>query len=335
MKRIVIFLFLCTSCVNESVPVKIRLNGEAQGTYYNISYYDSLDRDLQDEVDSLFASFDQSASLWDKNSLISRINRNDSTVKPDEFLIQNFELSAEIAANTDGYFDFTIGPLVTMWGFGLEKRDAITPEMVNEKLRLVNYRNVSLVHGKIVKNNPEILLDFNAIAQGFSVDYIAKMLVSKGIDRFIIDVGGEIYASKTKMDGTLWKVGVEHPAKNKNAERSIQQIVCLTNQGLATSGSYRNYYEEDGKRYAHVIDAKSGYPVSHNLLSVTVLAKNAAMADGYSTAFLAMGIEKSCKIIATVPGIEAFFISARDSTHFDTYATDGFKKIMLDTVNQK
>lgn len=326
----VVILFCCLlgSCKSQSPLVKKQLNGEAQGTYYAITYFDEQERELQHDVDSMFLLFDHSASLWDKNSLITRINNNDTTVLPDDFFIQNFKLACEIAKKTDGYFDFTIGPLVKMWGFGLEKRTVVSSEMVVEKLKLVDYRKVHLINGRIVKDNPEILFDFNAIAQGFSVDFLAQFFLSKGIDRFIIDVGGEIYANKTKPDGIPWMVGVEQPSREIEDGRSIQQVVHLTDMGLATSGSYRNYYEENGKRFSHVIDVKTGYPVTHNLLSVTVLAKNASVADGYCTAFLAMGIEKSLELLKTLPEIEAYFISAEDSNSFETFATDGFKKII-------
>jgi thiamine biosynthesis lipoprotein len=321
------FLML-TSCISQVPVPKKYLTGEAQGTYYAITYFDEQDRDMQHEVDSMFLVFDHSVSLWDMNSLINRINRNDTTVIPDDFFIQNFMLASDISKKTEGYFDFTIGPLVKMWGFGLQERVEVTPEMVQKKLKLVDYRNVHLLDGRIVKDNPEILFDFNAIAQGYSVDYLAQLFLSKGIDRFIIDVGGEIYASKTKPDGSPWVVGVEHPAKDKNDLRSIQQLVKLTNRGLATSGSYRNYYEENGKRYSHIIDVKTGYPVTHNLLSVTVLAEKTAIADGYCTAFLAMGVEKSLQMLEQLDGIEAYFIFSTDTNTFETFATDGFLKIM-------
>lgn len=333
MKKILVILVLCSllaSCNSQTAISKKQLTGEAQGTYYAITYFDVHDRDFQHEVDSLFMMFDHSASLWDKNSLIARINNNDTNVVPDEFFIKNFELAREISENTDGYFDFTIGPLVKLWGFGLEKRGDVSSEMVMEKLKLVDYRKVHLLNGRIVKDNPEILFDFNAIAQGFSVDFLAQFFLSKGIDQFIIDVGGEIYASRTKLGGTPWMVGVEQPSREMDDGRSIQQVVRLTNMGLATSGSYRNYYEENGKRFSHVIDVKTGYPVTHNLLSVTVLAESASIADGYCTAFLAMGVDKSLELLKKLPKIEAYFISASDSSGFETYATEGFKKIMVE-----
>jgi thiamine biosynthesis lipoprotein len=309
---------------------KILLTGETQGTYYAITYFDKQNRDMQDGVDSVFRMVDNSVSLWNANSLINRINNNEENVFPDEFYIDNFNLAMDVSDNTDGYFDITIGPLVSLWGFGSKKRIHVTPEMVEEKRKLIDYHKVQLKNGRIIKEDTAMRIDFNAIAQGYTVDVLASMLMKAGINRFIIDVGGEIYANRTKPDGIYWSVGIEQPSVDKESQRNIQQLVCLKNKGLATSGSYRNYFEENGKRFAHVIDPKTGYPVNHNLLSVTVLAKNAAIADAYCTAFLAMGIEKSLRVIEKVHGLEALFITGKDSTDFEIFATKGFRKIMVE-----
>jgi thiamine biosynthesis lipoprotein len=331
MRRIFVFLAflgLFSGCRIQKEAVKIQLTGEAQGTYFTITYFDKNERNLQSEFDSVFAAINHSASLWDSNSLITRINANDPDALPDAFLLKNFHLALQIAEETNGYFDFTIGPLVQAWGFGLKKRDSMSPEKVQEILPLIDYHKVRLVDRKFVKENPKMLLDFNAIAQGITVDELADLLLTKGIDRFLIDVGGEIYANKTKPDGNLWKVGIEQPSKQNDEGRTIQQIVTLKNQGLATSGSYRNFYEIDGKRYSHVIDPKTGYPVNHQLLSVTVLAPDAGLADGYATAFLVMGVEKAIEIIKKLHDVEAFFISATKEGGYETFATEGFRKIL-------
>jgi thiamine biosynthesis lipoprotein len=322
------FLVFISSCRAQKEAIKIQLTGEAQGTYYAITYFDVQNRNLQTAIDSVFDAINHSASLWDSNSLISRINANDPDASPDAFLVKNFRLASNISQKTDGYFDFTIGPLVQAWGFGLKKRDSMTAEKVQELLSLVDYHKMSLVDGKIVKENPKMQLDFNAIAQGITVDELADLLISKDIERFLIDVGGEIYAHKTKADGSLWKVGIEQPSKQKDEGRTIQQIVTLKNQGLATSGSYRNFYEIDGKRFSHVIDPKTGYPVNHQLLSVTVLAPDAGLADGYATAFLVMGVEKAVETMKKLHDVDAFFISATENGGYETFATEGFKKIL-------
>lgn len=325
-----LMLLFAMACQHKPELAKVSFNGEAQGTYYAITYYDANNRNLQPEIDSILLAFDQSVSLWVENSIISRINKDDSTALPDEIFKYNFLLSKEIAAATGGAFDFTISPLVTAWGFGLREREKITPQLIDSLKQLVDYRKVRLENGKIVRDDPRIKFDFNAIAQGHSVDLICRFLDTNGIKSYVVDVGGEVYASNVKPDGGDWRVGVEKPAAEKMDEREVQLVIALKNKGLATSGSYRKYYVTDGKRYSHAIDPKTGYPVSHNLLSVTVLADNAAIADGYSTAFMVLGVEQSLELINTLPDIEALFITAKDDGGFDLHMTPGFEDLLRD-----
>ncbi len=191
---------------------------------------------------------------------------------------------------------------------------------------------MQLIDEKVVKTDPpRIRFDFNAIAQGYTSDLVANYLNSLNITQYIIDIGGEVFARGTKPDGTKWRVGIEHPEMNNLETRSVQQVVTLENKGLATSGSYRKYYEENGKRYSHAIDPKTGYPVTHNLLSVTVLAETTAEADAYATAFLVMGLEKSLKLLEEIEGLEAYFISwdEREDT-FEVTETPGMRKYFVD-----
>ncbi|MBZ0241908.1 MAG: FAD:protein FMN transferase, partial [Bacteroidales bacterium] len=318
-------------CSSTPKPKKISFAGETQGTYYAITYYDTEDKNLQPKIDSLLKAFDQSVSLWVPNSLISRINEGDSTAVPDEVFKFNFLLSEEIARKTDGYFDFTISPLVEAWGFSFKEKIKLDKNRIDSLKALADYRNVKLVDGKVVKTDPRIRFDFNAIAQGYTSDLVADFLNSLNINRYIIDIGGEIFARGTKPDGSKWRVGIERPEMNNAETRSVQQVVTLENKGLATSGSYRKYYEEDGKRYSHAIDPKTGYPVTHNLLSVTVLANTAAEADAYATAFLVMGLEKSLEFLEDLDELEAYFITwdEQDDT-FELSATAGIREYFVD-----
>lgn len=324
---IVVFIFLITSygCDTTKQEYKISFAGEAQGTYYAITYYDAKNRNLQSEADSLLADFDQSVSLWVPQSIISRVNQGDSTVVLDEIFRYNFELSTEMARLTDGYFDFTVSPLVEAWGFSFKGKIPMTPARVDSIKSFVNWQNVSLENGKVIKADPRTRFDFNAIAQGHSVDLLGKLLESKGIDRYLVDVGGEIRAKGTKPDGSKWRVGIEKPSLEPGDERSIQQVIEIQDKSLATSGSYRKYYEENGKRYSHAINPKTGYPVTHNLLSVTVIAPTAAEADALATAILVMGREKSLELIDQNPSIEAYFISWDKEKGFFTEWTSGFE----------
>ncbi|MDA3943755.1 MAG: FAD:protein FMN transferase [Bacteroidetes bacterium] len=318
------------SCNPVNKTEKVSFAGETQGTYYAISYYHSDKKNYQPQIDSLLKAFDQSVSLWVPNSLISRINSGDSTALPDDVFKYNFLLSKRIALDTDGYFDFTVSPLVEAWGFSFKEKIPLNQFQIDSLRSLVDFRNVKLENGRIVKTDPRIRFDFNAIAQGYSVDLIARFFDSRNIDQYIIDIGGEVFAKGRKPNGDNWRVGIERPEMNKNETRSVQQVVILEDKGLATSGSYRKYYEENGKRYSHAIDPKTGSPVVHNLLSVTVLANTAAEADAYATAFLVMGLEKSVELLKQMENLEAYFISWNSNGSFETTATQGFEKYFVE-----
>jgi thiamine biosynthesis lipoprotein len=324
---ILIVLVAVLSCNRHVELKKVVLQGETQGTYYAITYYDPEGRVFQKSVDSLLGVIDNSLSLWVDSSLISRINRGDTAAVPDEHFIYNFMLAKEVSAATDGYFDFTIGPLVSAWGFHRKNRIEMNDRIVDSLKALVDFRKVRLENKRIVKDDPRISFDFNAIAQGYTVDLLAELLDGFGIEHFIVDVGGEIVARNRKPDGSMWRVGIEAPAADKNDERKIEKVVFLQNKGLSTSGNYRKYFEHDGKRFSHSIDPTTGYPVQHNLMSVTVLAESAAIADAYSTAFMVMGIDKALEIIPLLGGIEAFFIYYEDG-QYKTKATPGMESLM-------
>ncbi|MCF6169813.1 MAG: FAD:protein FMN transferase [Bacteroidales bacterium] len=322
---LLVFLAACTF-QKETQPVKIQ--GEAQGTYYSITYFDSTNRDFQIEIDSILDAFDQSVSLWVPNSVLSRVNQNDSTVVLDDYFQRNFRLSVEVAEATEGAFDFTVAPLVKAWGFGFDGNRKVDQHIIDSLLPLVGFRNVKIQQAEVVKNDPRITFDFNAIAQGFSVDVVGAWLESKNINNYLVDIGGEVKAKGKKPDGSLWKVGVEKPAKNKNDERVLKAVVALQNNSIATSGSYRKFYEENGVRYSHTIDPQTGYPVQHTLLSVSVLANNTGLADAYATAFMVWGFEKSKTFVERKPGLNAFFIYSDSSGNYRTYATEGFREVI-------
>ncbi len=329
MSMIIVVIMMNNACINEPVQ-PISFVGEAQGTYYLVTYYDSRSRDLQPKVDSLLKAFDMSVSLWEPESILSRINRGDTTASPDDIFKHNFNISKQIAKETDGAFDFTIGPLVKAWGFGPLDRSEITPQLIDSLSLLVDYRKVNLVNDKVIKEDPRISFDFNAVAQGHSVDLIAEMLINLNITNFIVDVGGEVYASGLKPDGSNWLVGIEEPAGSMHDERVISKIIKVKDRAIATSGNYRKYYEKDGMRLSHTIDPKTGYPVDHSLLSVTVMAEDAALADAYATAFMVMGNLKAIEFMESRADLEGYLIWSGEDGNFETYTTDGIKKLFVD-----
>ncbi len=321
---------LSVSCMQRSDYKFVSFVGEAQGTYYLVSYYDQKGRNLQPQVDSLLKAFDMSVSLWEPNSILSRINRGDTTVVPDEVFLYNFNLSKEVAEATGGAFDFTIAPLVKAWGFGPRGRAEITPQLIDSLKALVDYRRVHLQNGTVVKEDPRLMFDFNAVAQGHSVDLLAQLLLECGITHFLVDVGGEIYAHNRKPDGSNWRVGIERPAETQDDERAVEVVINLENMAIATSGNYRKYYERDGMRFSHTIDPRTGYPVEHNLLSVTVLAENAALADAYATAFMVMGYEGAIALIETTKAMEAYLIWSGHDGGFEVYASEGLSELITE-----
>ena len=319
---VVISLMLLASCGHQ--PKKMVLQGLAQGSYYAVTYYDEQERNFQHEIDSIFHAVDMSVNLWVDSSVISKVNRNEEVVLDDIF-IDNFNIAQEAAKLSDGYFDPTISPIVAAWGFSYKHGDSITPQLIDSLKQLVDYRKVRIEDGKVIKENPFIQLDFNAIAQGYTSDMIASFLGSRGIKDFLVDTGGEIMARGGKPNGQPWIVGIEKPADNWNSEQVVQTRIALRDKGLVTSGSTRKYVERNGKRYSHCIDPKTGYPVEHQLLSATVLAENSVWADALASICMVMGLEKSLSLIESMDGVEAYYIFANEKNELETYATEGFK----------
>ncbi|MBW7847650.1 MAG: FAD:protein FMN transferase [Bacteroidales bacterium] len=319
-------LFCVTSCNPADKLERFNLAGEAQGTYFAITYYDAAKRDFRLQVDSILKAVDESVSLWVEKSLISRINNGDSGVIVDRIFRDNFNKSLQVSLLTDGYFDFTIGPLAQAWGFHRKNKLELNDRQIDSLRNLVDFRKVHLRGDTVSMDMPNMRFDFNAIAQGYTTDLIAAFFDRQGIKSYLIDVGGEIFARNTKPKGERWRVGIEKPSENADDKRVIQEIIELENKALATSGSYRKYFEMNGKRYSHAINPKTGRPVDHNLLSVTVMADDAMTADAFATAFLVMGLEKAENVIKTVPGLEAYFIYWTPDHRYGTFATEGLKK---------
>lgn len=317
-------LVLLVACVQP--PKKMTLQGMAQGSYYAVTYYDAEGRDFHHEVDSIFHAIDMSVNLWVDSSVISKVNRNEEVVL-DPIFIDNFEIAQKAAQLSDGCFDPTISPLVSAWGFSAKKGDSITPQLIDSLKALVDYRNIRIEDGKVIKGDPAMQLDFNAIAQGYTSDLIGAFLESQGIFNYIVDTGGEIMARGGKPNGSSWVVGIEKPAENWDSDRVLQTRVPLRDKGLVTSGSTRKYVERDGKRYSHCIDPTTGWPVDHQVLSVTVLAENAVWADALASICMVMGMERSLPLIQGMEGVEAYYIFVNGQGELETFATDGFETL--------
>ena len=318
--------------------------GEAQGTTYHISYYGKVaENSLKIDVDSLLKQIDFSLSGWNEGSVITAMNTKDTNevVVHDTFnyVTDNFKMARQVYVKTDGAFDPTIGPLVNLWGFGLEKRGNVTDESVNALLPLIafDFQSVRLTRfdstekaGPVrmfYRKNADMQLDFNGIAQGYSVEKLAGLFNDQNIDSYMIELGGEIKTKGKKKDGTYWKIGVDKPV-SPDEERQLQAVLTLKNQSVATSGSYRKFYEQDGERFSHTIDPKTGKPVTHNLLSTTVVMDDCTLADAYATAFMVMGTEKTKEFLQSNPDVKMeVYLIYDEGGEFKTWMSEGMKKM--------
>ena len=328
-----LLLLLAAACSAPNEPT--RLQGEAQGTFYTIAYCDKQHRDLRPQIDSLLHAFDLTASLWEENSLIRQANLHQPTHVNSTFchLLNN---SLQMEQYTQGAFNCKIGALVNLYGFGFENRSDITDVQVDSLLRLIHQGQCTLTLDAdslpTVILSPGVQLDFNAIAQGYSVDLLAALFDSLDVTDYLIDVGGEVRAKGSKPDGTPWAVGIERPAQNKYSAQEIETAIALTNRSVVTSGNYRKYYEQDGVRYSHTIDPATRRPVSHSLLSASVVSAEAWYADAMATAFMVMGLERSLQFIQDHPDnpdIQAAFFIYHDGSEYRTLATPAFQDIII------
>ena len=310
MNKLLLLILLISAFASCRKNEKIQLVGTTQGSYYAVTFFGNVNerQGIQHGVDSILKEIDASVSLWNDSSVISRVNRNDTSVTLDKHFVENFNWAMKAAEFSNGAFDPTIGPLVEAWGFHNKKEMEMTPEFVDSIRQLVDYRKIQIENGKIVKANPNMTLDFNAVAQGYTSDVIGKYLLSLGVENFLVDVGGEILARGTKPNGGKWVVGIERPSDDKYSERSVQTEIELYNQAIVTSGNYRKYIEKEGQRYSHTIDPKTGYPVQRDLLSATVVADNAAWADCLASICMIVGREDAKKLLSNFPEVKAYFI---------------------------
>jgi len=328
--KIILFLIILlffTSCKNQNK--KISFSGEAQGGFYNITYYDKQGRNFQKAVDSILDEINHTASMYEPSSILSKINKGDTNVNLNDDFIAIYNLATEISKKTGGAFDITVGPLVNVWGFGLKNRTRVDSAMIDSLLKYVGYEMTGIKNNKFYKKYPEIQIDFNAIAQGYSVDKISLFFESKGINNYIVEIGGEVRAAGKKPDGSSWIVGIDKPDDNLGAAHDLKAKVTLDNMSVSTSGNYRKFYIENGIKYSHTINTFTGYPVNHSLLSASVFHKNCATADAYATAFMVMGVEKAKEFLKkSDERIQVYLIYSDKDGKMQTYMSDGLKNIL-------
>ena len=276
------------------------------GTTYNITY--QYDSDLTEGIKAELLKVDHSLSPFNEKSIITAVNQN-KDVALDEMFLDVFNKAMLISKDTEGAFDITVAPLVNAWGFGFKNGTQPNSHQVDSLRQIVGYEKVILVDGKIQKKDPRIMLDCSAIAKGYGSDVVARYFRSKGVTNFMVEIGGEIVTSGVNSQRLPWKIGVTKPTDDSlSVSGEIQTVLNVTDKAMATSGNYRNFYYKGGKKYAHTIDPKTGYPVQHSILSATVLADDCATADAYATSFMVMGLEKAQKVLERHPELMAYLI---------------------------
>ncbi|MFW5803717.1 MAG: FAD:protein FMN transferase, partial [bacterium] len=282
---ILFFIFISCGNLPNDHDVYIRLTGFAQGTTYHITYLKKGELDLQDKIDSLLHDFDHSLSTYDSTSIISRINRNDPQVEIDEKFKVVFNTAREVYEKSGGTFDITVAPIVNAWGFYL--KDGNTRPDSNHIFKLLQYVGMDKVRldgNKLIKDDLNVKLDVNAIAQGYAVDLTSSFLDSLEIQDYLVEIGGEIRAKGKNPKGEAWSVGIDKPIDDNHFPGSVlQEIILLRNKSLATSGNNRKYFVQDGVKYSHSIDPKTGFPVKDRILSATIITENCIIADAYAT----------------------------------------------------
>lgn len=323
--------FLLFSCSFEKEENLIEIQGQAQGTYYSVKYLADHYVVDKSEIDSLFDAFDSSLSTYQDYSLISQFNDQDSLHTSDEWFIEMIKQSEGVYYQTNGLFDPTVLPLVKAWGFGPEERRYESDEPLDSVLQRIGWTYLEIEEGNVYwtikKKKKGVQLDFNAIAQGYMSDVIASYLNEKGIDNYLIDSGGELKAKGHNQKGKIWTIGIDSPEENAKG-RSLIATIQLNNSSVATSGNYRKFYIEDGVKYSHTISPKTGKPVDHSLLSVTVVTDSCSLADAYATALMVMGTEKAIDFIESKPNLEAYLIYADEDGRFNGYISQGLNGIV-------
>ncbi len=327
----VIFVLILSSCIKREEFLSFA--GFAQGTTYRMIYAQPEKLNLADiryEVDSILSAFDKSLSLYEPSSTVSKVNRNEDVVI-DTFFAEVFRKSKEISAMTEGAFDITVGPLVKAWGFGPDEHKNFSVQKLDSLMKLIGINKVELRNGRVSKADPGMNLDFNAIAQGYSVDVICRYFDGLGIKNYLVEIGGEVRVKGSK-NGANWRIGIDKPVDNNMTPGdNLEAVIMLKNRSLATSGNYRKFYVENGIKYSHTIDPITGYPAKNQLLSATIIAKECATADGIATACMVMGKEKTIEFLGRHNEFEGYLVYSDSTGNFKTWTSDPLRRYISET----
>ncbi len=313
-KNIIIYLlfFLVISCNNKSDNELIVISGTTMGTSYSVKYLNNSSQNIEEvklNISAILQTVNAQMSTYLPDSELSRFNslKDTSWFSVSDDLAFVLQESLDICRLTNGTLDITVGPLVNLWGFGPENKPTIIPtdSEIEKALKLVGWENISVTLDPpaVKKKLPNIYCDLSSTAKGFGVDKVSDYLVSLGINSYLVEIGGELRAEGKKSIDKEWRVGISKPDNNS----SLQEVITLNNNAMATSGDYWNYFEENDVRYSHTIDPKTGRPIKHKLASITVFAETCLLADGLATAIDVMGDEEGYQF-ALEKKLPAYFI---------------------------
>ena len=305
-----------------------QLTGFTQGTTYHITYEDQAAINYQLSIDSLLKVIDTMLSGYIPQSMISRINNNDSTVRINHHIKVLFNKSHQIWERSNGMFDITVGPLVNAWGFGPAQQAVPDSAQVMALCSLVGMEKISITADRLIKADPRMNIDFNAVAQGYSVDVLCGFFDMQRCVNYLVEIGGEVRTRGVNATGDIWRIGVDKPIVGTAAGQNLQTVLNIENCAVSTSGDYRAYFEKGRKRYGHTINPKTGYPAQQNVLSATIVMADCMSADGYATACMAMGFPACKALFVQDPSIQAYLIYAAGNGVDSVYMTPGMTKII-------
>jgi FAD:protein FMN transferase len=333
MKNILPCILLLVFLTGCGVEKEVVFDGTTMGTTYQIKivagYFKSTSG-LKDKIDNRLQVINRSMSTYLPDSEISRFNAIQDTREKlavsDDFL-QVMLAARDIYEKTGGAWDGTIKPLVNLWGFGNTRQTHQVPHEVEIKkqMRWIGFQHIAIFpEGYLQKKKSTITLDLASIAKGYAVDQISHLLNSSGLENYLVEIGGEVFASGYRKDGTPWRVGINQPSTSASTTY-VYKVVPLHNRAMATSGDYRNYFEAGGKRYSHIIDPRTGYPVDNTVVSVSIVADTCMFADGLATAIMVMGLEHGMTLINSLKDVEGFIIVRKTDHEIAHYMTEAFR----------
>lgn len=327
MKKTSIFLLfalIIVSCNKSNYKVT---EGYTQGTTYRIIY--ESENNYDNKIRELLKEFDFVLSNYNDSSMITHINNNVPNVELNKIFVTFYNKSKYSYKKTNGFFDITVGPIVKAWGFGAKEEYNCDSTTIDSLLQYVGMNKIKIENNRLIKENPNIFINSNAIAQGQSVDFIAEFFDSQNINNYLIEIGGELRTKGLNNESMTWRIGIDKPVEGLE-HRELQAIVSLDNKSLATSGNYRKFVIHEGKKYSHSINPKTGYPVKDKILSATIVTTECSIADAYATACMVMGFDLAKEFVAKHEDVEAYFIYSGKNGKFETYATEGFKKFVVE-----